>query len=187
MFYGMGQFYFYRKSKQLNKMRNLSMTIVFFLSIMLLACGGKEEKKKEGFSVERQKTETKKPDPTGETSGVKASERVDLSNKGVGPITSMTLNEEIDQEMAAKGKEVYDQMCLACHRIGKKFIGPAPNDILNRRSPEWVMNMILDPEKMVKEDPLAKELLIEFNGSPMANQNLSEEEARAVLEYFRTL
>ena len=58
---------------------------------------------------------------------------------------------------------------------------------MERRSPEWVMNMILDPEKMIKEDPLARELLIEFNGSPMANQNLSEEDARAVLEYFRTL
>jgi hypothetical protein len=47
--------------------------------------------------------------------------------------------------------------------------------------------MILSPEKMVKEDPLAKDLLIEFNGSPMANQNLTKDEARAVLEYFRTL
>ena len=47
--------------------------------------------------------------------------------------------------------------------------------------------MILDPEKMVQEDPIAKQLLIDFNGSPMANQNLTDEEARAVLEYFRTL
>ena len=51
----------------------------------------------------------------------------------------------------------------------------------------WVMNMILAPDKMVKEDPIAKKLLQEFNGSPMANQNLTEDEARAVLEYFRTL
>ena len=49
------------------------------------------------------------------------------------------------------------------------------------------MNMILDPEGMVQKDPLAKSLLIEFNGSPMANQSLTKEEARAVLEYFRTL
>jgi cytochrome c len=28
---------------------------------------------------------------------------------------------------------------------------------------------------------------MESNGSPMANQNLTEEEARSVLEYFRTL
>jgi len=94
---------------------------------------------------------------------------------------------DVDDAMAAKGKEVYDQMCLACHRIGKKFIGPAPNNILERRTPEWVMNMILNPDQMVKEDPLAKDLLMEFNGSPMANQGLTEEQARAVLEYFRTL
>ena len=99
----------------------------------------------------------------------------------------MELSDEIDQAMADNGKEVYDRMCLACHRIGKKFIGPAPDGILERRTPEWVMNMILNPELMVKEDPLAKDLLVEFNGSPMANQNLSEEEARAILEYFRTL
>jgi mono/diheme cytochrome c family protein len=97
------------------------------------------------------------------------------------------LNDEIDQAMAAEGKKAYDQLCLACHRIGKKFIGPSPNDILKRRTPEWVMNMILNPEVMVKEDALAKDLMIEFNGSPMANQNLTEEQARAVLEYFRTL
>jgi len=78
-------------------------------------------------------------------------------------------------------------MCTACHKIGKKFIGPDPSGIMERRSPEWIMNMILDPEGMVKNDPLAKQLLIEFNGSPMANQSLSEDEARAVLEYFRTL
>jgi hypothetical protein len=34
---------------------------------------------------------------------------------------------------------------------------------------------------------LAQELLKEHNGSPMANQSLKEEEARAILEYFRTL
>ena len=89
--------------------------------------------------------------------------------------------------MAANGKEIYEKMCTACHKPDKKHIGPAPKGILSRRSPEWIMNMILAPEKMVKEDPLAKDLLIEFNGSPMANQNLTKDEARAVLEYFRTL
>ena len=49
------------------------------------------------------------------------------------------------------------------------------------------MNMILNPEQMVKEDPIAKQLLVDFNLSPMANQHLTQEEARSVLEYFRTL
>lgn len=153
---------------------------------LLVSCGGKQEKKQDGFEVQRQKTTENTTQKT-EDVGVKASERIDLSNKGVGPITSVTIPETVDPALADQGKAVYDQMCLACHRVGKKFIGPAPDGILERRTPEWVMNMILNPEGMVKEDPLAKDLLIEFNGSPMANQGLTEEQARAVLEYFRTL
>lgn len=168
-------------------MKKLNKITVFLFALLMISCGGKEEKKKEGFSVTRQKTDTEQPVTPPETSATKASERVDLDNKGIGPVTSLTLNPEIDQAMAVTGKEVYDQMCLACHRLGKKFIGPAPNGILERRTPEWVMNMILNPDQMVKEDPLAKDLLLEFNGSPMANQGLTEEQARAVLEYFRTL
>lgn len=166
-------------------MKILFKSVILLFSVLLVSCGGKEEKKKEGFSVKRKAT-TEKASETPVASETKASERIDLTNKGIGPVTSLTLN-DVDDAMAVKGKEVYDQMCLACHRIGKKFIGPAPDGILERRTPEWVMNMILNPDQMVKEDPLAKDLLIEFNGSPMANQGLTEEQARAVLEYFRTL
>lgn len=107
--------------------------------------------------------------------------------QGVGPVKAFTLPTEIDQELAAKGKETYEAMCTACHKVDKKFIGPAPKDILTRRNPAWIMNMILAPEKMIIEDPIAKKLLGDFNGAPMANQNLTQEQARAILEYFRTL
>jgi hypothetical protein len=170
------------------KMKKTIISLSLIAGLMALGCGEKkEEKQSEGFKIERKSSGADTKTATPETTGVKASERVDLKNKGVGPITAMNLEAEINPEMAAQGEAVYNQMCLACHRIGKKFIGPAPNGILERRTPEWVMNMILAPEKMVKEDPLAKDLLIEFNGSPMANQGLTEEQARAVLEYFRTL
>ncbi|WP_191859033.1 c-type cytochrome [Hanstruepera ponticola] len=159
------------------------MTLLFVL--LVISCGGKEEKKEEKFSYEKKSTKTETV--TKKEEKVPASKRVDLTNKGVGPITSVDLAADIDQSMATHGEDVFKKMCTACHRPDKKFIGPAPTGILERRTPEWVMNMILNPEEMVKNDPLAKDLLIEFNGSPMANQNLSEEDARAVLEYFRTL
>lgn len=106
---------------------------------------------------------------------------------GVGPVKAFTLPTEVDQQLVAKGQEIFESKCTACHKVDKKFIGPSPKDILSRRNPAWVMNMILDPGKMVQEDAIAKKLLMDYNGSPMANQNLSEEEARSVLEYFRTL
>jgi hypothetical protein len=40
---------------------------------------------------------------------------------------------------------------------------------------------------MLKEDPIAKALLKEYNNILMINQNLSETEARAIAEYLRTL
>ncbi|MEL0455607.1 c-type cytochrome [Flavobacteriaceae bacterium SZ-1-7] len=166
----------------------MKTTFLFFTSLLmalLISCGGTEKKKEKGFSYEKKTATETKAKSTSEK--LPASQKVDLSNKGIGPITSINLPATIDEDLVAQGADVYKKMCTACHRPDKKFIGPAPTEILKRRSPEWVMNMILNPEEMVQKDPLAKELLIEFNGSPMANQNLSKDEARAVLEYFRTL
>jgi mono/diheme cytochrome c family protein len=117
----------------------------------------------------------------------KASTLIDLKSKGVGPIDTIYLNSEIDSEMAARGKEIFEQKCVACHKIGTTFIGPAPNGILKRRTPEWVMNMILNPTEMLQKDSLAKALFMEFNGQLMTDQQVTNVEARALLEYFRTL
>jgi mono/diheme cytochrome c family protein len=107
-----------------------------------------------------------------------------MDDKGVGPIKSVTLG-EIDEALAAKGHEIFKAKCTACHKIKKRYIGPALKGVTQRQSPEWIMNMILNPEKMIAENETAKELLKEFS-APMANQHLTEDEARAVLEYFRT-
>ena len=140
-----------------------------------LACGGGNEAVEENQKpkTEVQSMYQKAPDP--------------MENPGIGPIKELTLPAEIDQEMAKKGEEVYVLKCTACHKPTEKYIGPSPQGIFERRNPAWVMNMILNPEGMVAEDPIAKKLLMEFNGSPMANQGLTEDEARAILEYFRTI
>ena len=52
-------------------------------------------------------------------------------------------------------------------------------------TPEFVMNMILNPQEMVERHPVAKQMLAE-RMTFMANQNLTLDEARAVLEYLRT-
>ncbi|MEL6810302.1 MAG: cytochrome c [Bacteroidota bacterium] len=159
-----------------------SLTVVLFS--ILIGCGGGDEKKEDKKIKigNNQKTEATKP--ISSTSGTTT---IDLSNKGVGPIKNLDLPEAIDESMANSGQELFKIKCMACHKPTKKFIGPAPLGILERRSPEWIMNMILDPEGMVKNDPIAKQLLIDYNGSPMANQSLTEAEARDILEYFRTI
>ena len=107
-----------------------------------------------------------------------------MDDKGVGPIESIELG-EIDQALVKNGENLFITKCSACHKIDKRFVGPALKGVTQRRAPEWIMNMILDPDKMVKENPTAKQLLAEYI-SPMANQSLTQDEARAILEYFRT-
>ncbi|MFT5886713.1 MAG: cytochrome c [Arcticibacterium sp.] len=149
----------------------LLISAILSVTMMMISCGGNE-------SSTNEKATKEEPKEAVVSEGL---------SKGIGPITSVTLDAEIDMELAAKGEEIFKTKCSACHKVDKKFIGPSPKGVLERRSPEWIMNMILNPTEMVANDPTAKKLLMEFNGAPMANQNLTEEEARDVLEYFRTI
>lgn len=170
-------------------MKNVTYTLIVFLGALLMSCGGKEEKKKEGFEYATPQTE-KKETPKEEAAPsdeVPASQRITLDEKGVGPIKEITLDPEIDQAMVDRGAALFKTNCTACHKVDRRFIGPSPKGIMKRRSPEWIMNMILDPQLMVEQDRCAKDLLVEFNGAAMANQNLTEDQARDILEYFRTL
>ena len=110
-----------------------------------------------------------------------------LENKGVGPIVNVILEDKVNISMANSGEKLFNQLCTSCHIINEDYIGPAMSGILDRRSPEWIMNMILNPIQMLEEDPIAIELLEKYNFEYMYNQNLLEEEAREILEYFRLL
>ena len=110
-----------------------------------------------------------------------------LENKGVGPIINVILEDKVNISMANSGEKLFNQLCTSCHIINEDYIGPAMSGILDRRSPEWIMNMILNPIQMLEEDPIAIELLEKYNFEYMYDQNLLEEEAREILEYFRLL
>ena len=110
-----------------------------------------------------------------------------LSNKGIGPISKVVFEEEVNIQMSNSGEKLFNQLCTSCHMINEDYIGPAMSGILERRSPEWIMNMILNPIQMLEEDSIAIELLEKYNFEYMYNQNLLEEEAREILEYFRII
>ena len=102
---------------------------------------------------------------------------------GIGPIEAFELG-ELDADMAVTGRSLFEIKCSACHKFDQRYVGPSLGGVLERRSPAFVMNMILNPEEMLAKHPEAKALLTEFM-TPMANQNLTEDEARAIVEYFR--
>ena len=154
---------------------------VLILLSTLISCGSSNEKKDDGFKFNRTKKE--------ETKAVKekTATPIDLNNKGIGPILDLTFDQAINPVMVAAGATAFKQKCTACHKIESKLMGPAMKGIYERRHPAWVMNMLLNPTEMVKEDPIAKALLAEYNNILMINQNLSQEEARAIAEYLRSL
>ncbi len=153
---------------------------IIALGALIANCGEKKEEKKEGFEMNRAKTETK-------TVVATESVPVDLNNDGVGPFKDITFDDAINTQMAAAGEAKFKAICVACHMAEQRLIGPALKGVYERRSPAWVMNMISNPDKMIKDDPIAKALLKEYNNAIMLNQNLSEEDTRAVAEYLRTL
>lgn len=104
---------------------------------------------------------------------------------GIGPVTEPIALSAINPQLADEGATVFQSKCSACHKIGERYVGPALNAVLNRRSPTYVMNMILNPNEMVERHPVAKQVLAEYM-TLMANQGLTVEQARAVLEYLRT-
>ena len=154
-----------------------SQALLFLLFLLAMSCSGD----KKATTTESVQKEAIKEAPKQEVASTDP-----LKNKGIGPVKEVTLG-EIDDVLAAEGKALFEQLCTACHKPTEKLLGPAPKGILERRSPEWVMNMIMNPDEMIQKDPIAKQLLTEANGIPMANQNVAEEDARKILEYFRTL
>lgn len=106
------------------------------------------------------------------------------SDKGVGEIKSVTLNNPLKPEMVARGQAIYDMKCGACHKLDDmRVVGPGWKGITGRRKPEWIMNMITNVEVMLDKDPAAQALLEECL-TRMPNQNVSIGDSRDILEFM---
>jgi len=109
--------------------------------------------------------------------------------KGIpGAITAadITLG-DIDTKMADAGKGIYELKCQACHSLSaNRVVGPGWKGVTERRKPEWIMNMMLNPDAMLDSDPEAQKQLEECLVR-MPNQSLSKDDGRHVLEFMRTL
>ncbi len=138
-------------------------------SIFLSSCGGD---KKEAPETQKQTAQV----------GADLTE-FELEN-GIGPIKEKLELGPIDPKLVKRGEEIWNQKCVACHKLDERYVGPAQRDVIKRRTPEFIMNMMLNPEEMEKRHPVTKQLVAEYM-TVMTNQNLTMEDARAVLEFFR--
>ena len=132
------------------------------------ACGSKED---------AEKAAAESPSPA---------DLVDPNAVVRGPeIKTVELTTPLNQEWVTKGKAAYDMKCLACHRLDeKRLVGPGWTGVTKRRQPTWIMNMITNVDMMLETDEEAQKLL-ELCLVRMPNQNITEPEAREVLEFMR--
>lgn len=101
-------------------------------------------------------------------------------------VTKVELTNPLNAEWVTKGQATYELKCLACHKLDEtKVVGPGWKGLTARRKPEWIMNMVLNVDTMLDSDEEAQKLL-ELCLVRMPNQNLTEPEAREVLEFMRS-
>lgn len=103
-----------------------------------------------------------------------------------GKIKHVDVGTTVNSDMAKAGLAVFDMKCAACHKYEERYVGPALGKVTERRTPEFVMNMILDTETMIDNDDTVKCLMQEYL-MRMPNQSVDEKDARNVLEHLRNV
>lgn len=66
------------------------------------------------------------------------------------------------------------------------MVGPGWEGVTKRRKPEWIMNFITNPDPMIDKDPELQAQL-ELCLVRMPNQNVTDQEAREILEFMRKI
>lgn len=107
------------------------------------------------------------------------------NNKGIGQIKEVKLD-PVDAAQAEKGKTLFELKCVACHKFDMKLIGPPLKGVTLRRTPEWIMNMMLNPVEMTESDTIAKSVF-EVLKVQMVTQDLTQDDVRSILEYLRQM
>lgn len=137
-------------------------------ALLAIGCSSKEEAEKAAAEA---------PSP---------SDLVDKDKIVHGPeIKSVELTNPLNQEWVTRGKATYEMKCLACHKLDEtRVVGPGWTGVTKKRKPVWIMNMVTNVDMMLETDEEAQKLL-ELCLVRMPNQNITEAEAREVLEFMR--
>lgn len=105
--------------------------------------------------------------------------------KGIGKFTNVRLTHPLDDSMVSRGQVLFDSKCMSCHKLtDEKLVGPGWKGVTDRRTPEWIMNFITNTNVMLDSDLVAQQLMVVCL-TRMPNQNLSDDQARAILEFMR--
>lgn len=152
----------------------MNKSFLLILSLALaISCGKKEASAEDNYQ------------PGGEATTETSDAASYDPKRGEGKFDTVELAATLDQTMAKKGEEVSGVKCTSCHKMtDEKLVGPGWKGVTERRTPQWIMNFITNPDPMIDKDPEVQAQL-EICLVRMPNQGVSDEDARGILEYMR--
>lgn len=154
----------------------LVLSTVFLFIAAITSCGGNNSPKKTTEET------TITDDATAQTGNGNPSYD---PNRGEGKFTNVELGSSLDAAKAELGNQVFQVKCSSCHKLtGEKLVGPGWAGVTKRHRPEWIMNFITNTDAMIDKDPKVQAQL-ELCLVRMPNQNLSDDDARNLLEFMR--
>lgn len=161
----------YKKTKPNYMKKLLVLCMVIAFVTFVAACGGNDKTEEKSDATETATTETSE-NPSYDP------------NRGEGKFTTVELG-PLDSKKAELGDQVFQVKCSSCHKLtDEKLVGPGWAGVTERRKPEWIMNFITNTDVMIDKDPEVQAQL-ELCLVRMPNQNLSDDDARNLLEFMR--
>ncbi|GGA94608.1 c-type cytochrome [Puia dinghuensis] len=136
------------------------------------------------------KRQTNQNPATGESTATKTTRdtlvmMAGINSKGIGRFQHIQLTHPLDEQMAARGHAIYQSKCFACHKLTNELlVGPGWAGVTDRRTPEWILNWITNTKVMLDKD-LAAQADLAICLIRMPNQDLTDQQARDVLEFMR--
>ena len=86
----------------------------------------------------------------------------------------------------AKGKQLFNTHCAACHKMDKKLVGPPLQDVVELQGRDWTKEWIYNSKALIDSgDAHAVEIWEEYNRAAMPAYNfLPDEELEDIVEYL---
>ena len=86
----------------------------------------------------------------------------------------------------AKGKQLFNQHCAACHKMDRKLVGPPLQDVIEAQGKDWTKEWIYNSKALIDSgDEHAVEIWEEYNRAAMPSyQFLKDEELNDIVEYL---
>ena len=108
-------------------------------------------------------------------------------DNGIGPIKEVKLG-KIDDDLVQDGNGIFYSKCFLCHDVDQTKLAPPLRGVAKQRTPVFIMNYLLNTTEMQQKNPTVKALVEKFANVPkMPDQQLTKAQARAVLEFLRTV